>query len=262
MIEEKNPQSEEPDAAADQADGQAGDQRDDQRDNEPPPRPTYLFLVRHGENEWTERGALAGRTPAVALNDKGVEQAQQVAQRLKEQPISAIYSSPLLRCLQTAQPLADSLNLPVSIDPGILEVDYGDWRGGDLKELGKRPEWQLVQIFPGGFRFPGGETLRETQNRVITALERIRTDHEGEAVAVYAHGDVLRTGLAYYLGTPLDLFQRIQISTASISLVAFHRFGPSILAVNDSGALPVIKWEDKTASSRETQADAADVENE
>ncbi len=262
MIENKNPQSEEPNAAAEQADGQAGDQRDDQRDTEPPPRPTYLFLVRHGENEWTKRGALAGRTPAVALNDKGLEQAQQVAQRLKEQPISAIYSSPLLRCLETAQPLADALKLPVSIDPGILEVDYGDWRGGDLKELGKRPEWQLVQIFPGGFRFPGGETLREVQNRVITALERIRTDHEGEAVAVYAHGDVLRTGLAYYLGTPLDLFQRIQISTASVSLVAFHRFGPSILTVNDSGALPVIKWEEEPASSRKSSACAADAESE
>ena len=95
---------------------------------------------------------------------------------------------------------------------------------------------------PGRLPLPGGETLREVQNRVITALERIRTQHQGEAVAVYAHGDVLRTSMAYYLGTPLDLFQRIQISTASVSLVTFHRFGPSILAMNDSGGLPVIKW--------------------
>ena len=100
-----------------------------------------------------------------------------------------------------------------------------------------------MQIFPGGFRFPGGETLREVQNRVITTLERIRTQHPGEVIAAFAHGDVLRTSMAYYLGTPLDLFQRIQISTASISLVAFHRFGPSILAMNDSGGFPVIKLE-------------------
>ncbi len=255
MIENKNAETKEPNAAADQPESHA----DEERAKEPPPRPTYLFLVRHGENEWTERGALAGRTPSVALNDKGREQARQVAERLKAQPITAVYSSPLLRCLETAQPLAAALDLPVSVEPGILEVDYGEWRGGELKELSKRPEWQLVQIFPGGFRFPGGETLREVQNRVITALERIRTQHQGEAVAVYAHGDVLRTSLAYYLGTPLDLFQRIQISTASVSLVTFHRFGPSILAMNDSGGLPVIKWENESASSQ-TPADAADTE--
>ena len=227
------------DDAADRAEGQG----DDEREKEESPRPTYLFLIRHGENEWTERGALAGRTPSVSLNEKGKEQAQQIAERLKAQPITAVYSSPLLRCLETAQPLAAALDLPVSVEPGILEVDYGEWRGGELKELSKRPEWRLVQVFPGGFRFPGGETLREVQNRVITTLERIRTAHTGEVVAVFAHGDVLRTSLAYYLGTPLDLFQRIQISTASISVVAFHRFGPSILAMNDSGGFPVIKLE-------------------
>ena len=239
MIEDKGVKTEEPEAAKEEGESQA----DDEREEEKPPRPTYLFLIRHGENEWTERGALAGRTPSVPLNEKGKEQAQQVAERLKDQPITAVYSSPLLRCLETAQPLAAALNLPVSVEPGILEVDYGEWRGGELKELGKRPEWRLVQVYPGGFRFPGGETLREVQNRVITTLERIRTEHAGEVIAVYAHGDVLRTSMAYYLGMPLDLFQRIQISTASISLVAFHRFGPSILAMNDSGGFPVIKLE-------------------
>ena len=239
MIEDRGGKTEEPEAAKDEAENQA----DDESKEEKPPRPTYLFLIRHGENEWTKRGALAGRTPCVALNETGKEQADQVAERLKAQPISAVYSSPLLRCLETAQPLAAARNLSVSVEPGVLEVDYGDWRGGDLKELSKLPEWQLVQIFPGGFRFPGGETLREVQNRVITTLERIRTEHAGEVIAVFAHGDVLRTSLAYYLGTPLDLFQRIQISTASISLIAFHRFGPSILAMNDSGGFPVIKLE-------------------
>jgi len=239
LIEEKNKTAEEPDAAENEAESQA----DDENEDKTPQRPTYLFLIRHGENEWTERGALAGRTPSVPLNEKGKEQANQVAERLKVQPITAVYSSPLLRCLESAQPLAAALNLSITVEPGVLEVDYGDWRGGELKELSKRPEWKLVQIFPGGFRFPGGETLREVQNRVITTLERIRTEHAGEVVAVYAHGDVLRTSLAYYLGTPLDLFQRIQISTASISVVAFHRFGPSILAMNDSGGFPVIKLE-------------------
>ena len=121
------------------------------------------------------------------------------------------------------------------------------WRGAALKDLSQKPEWQLVQIYPGGFRFPEGETLREVQHRVVTTLERIRKEHEGEAVAIFAHGDILRTSLAYYLGTPLDLFQRIHINTASVSLIGFHRFGPHILRVNDTGELPVVSWENKDA---------------
>ncbi len=227
------------------------------RVNDASPRMTFLFLIRHGANDWTERGALAGRTPCVSLNETGRAQAQDIAERLNAQPITAIYSSPLLRCIETAQPLATALNLPVRVEPGILEVDYGDWRGGELKELSKRPEWQLVQLFPGGFRFPRGETLREVQSRVIMTLERIRTEHEGEAVAVYAHGDVLRTSLAYYLGTPLDLFQRIQISTASVSLVAFHRLGPRIVGMNDIGGFPVVKWDEQKRKSDNERPDKA-----
>lgn len=210
-----------------------------------PPRMTYLFLIRHGENDWVDTGKLAGRTPDVHLNEKGRTQSAALAERLKAQPISAIYSSPLERCIETAQPLADLLSVPVREEAGVIEVDYGEWRGAALKELSKLPEWQLVQIYPGGFRFPQGETLREVQNRVITTLERIRKDHEGEAVAVFAHGDVIRTALAYYVGAPLDLFQRIHINTASVSLIGFHPFGPAILRMNDTGELPAIRWESK-----------------
>lgn len=219
-------------------------------------RMTYLFLIRHGENEWTKEGKLAGRTPGVHLNEAGRAQAAALAERLRVQPISAIYSSPLVRCVETAQPLGEALGLPVQEEPGLLEVDYGAWRGGALKELAQKPEWKLVQVYPGGFRFPGGETLREVQSRAVAALERIRTQHAGEAVAIFAHGDVLRTSLAYYLGAPLDLFQRIRISTASVSLVAFHAFGPAILLVNDTGEIPVIRWEKEEPAEADAAAPA------
>ncbi|HRJ44303.1 MAG TPA: MSMEG_4193 family putative phosphomutase [Caldilineaceae bacterium] len=213
------------------------------RESTPPPRMTYLFLIRHGENEWVETGKLAGRTPGVHLNEKGHQQSAALAERLANQPISAIYSSPLVRCVETAQPLAQRLGLPVTEEPGLLEVDYGEWRGGELKELSKQPDWQLVQIYPSGFRFPGGETLREVQSRVVETLERIRTQHLGEAVALFAHGDILRTTLAWYLGAPLDLFQRIVISTASVSVISFHHFGPRILLMNETGEIPQVRWE-------------------
>ena len=132
--------------------------------------------------------------------------------------------------------------------------------GGELKELSKKSEWQLVQMYPSGFRFPGGETLREVQNRVVDTLERLRKEHEGEAIALFAHGDVLRTTLAWYLGAPLDLFQRIVISTASVSVLGFHHFGPRILLVNETGEIPQVRWEaDKSDQEKETPADTDKV---
>lgn len=217
-----------------------------------PGRMTYLFLIRHGENEWVEMGKLAGRTPDVHLNEKGHQQSAGLAERLANQPITAIYSSPLVRCVETAQPLAQRLGLPIRQEAGLLEVDYGEWRGAELKELSKKPEWQLVQMYPSGFRFPGGETLREVQSRVVATLERIRIQHVGEAIAFFAHGDILRTTLAWYLGAPLDLFQRIVISTASVSVLGFHHFGPRVLLVNETGEIPQVGWE----------ADKADKEKE
>jgi len=217
-----------------------------------PARMTYLFLIRHGENEWVETGKLAGRTPGVHLNEKGHQQSAELAERLANQPISAIYSSPLVRCVETAQPLSQQLDIPIREESGVLEVDYGDWRGGELKELSKKPDWQLVQMYPSGFRFPGGETLREVQSRVVGTIERIRTEHAGEAVALFAHGDILRTTLAWYLGAPLDLFQRIVISTASVSVIGFHHFGPRILLVNETGAIPQVGWgSDKEDSNKD-----------
>lgn len=223
----------------------------------PPARMTYLFLIRHGENEWVETGKLAGRTLDVHLNEKGHQQSAALVERLTGQPITAIYSSPLVRCIETAQPLAQRLELPIWEEPDLLEVDYGAWRGAALKELSQKPEWQLVQIYPSGFRFPDGETLREVQSRAVAALERIRTQHPGEAVALFAHGDILRTVLAWYLGTPLDLFQRIVINTASISLIAFHHFGPRILVVNETGEIPQIRWESATEKENQAETDKA-----
>lgn len=227
----------------------------------PPMRMTYLFLIRHGENEWVETGKLAGRTPGVHLNEKGHQQSAALAERLANQPITAIYSSPLVRCVETAQPLAQRLGVPVCEETGLLEVDYGEWRGAELKELSKKPDWQLVQMYPSGFRFPGGETLREVQSRVVATLERIRTEHAGEAIALFAHGDILRTTLAWYLGAPLDLFQRIVINTASVSLLGFHHFGPRILVVNDTGEIPQVRWESDKDKEKEhpAETDKADV---
>ena len=199
---------------------------------------TFILLIRHGENEYVATHKLAGRTPGVRLNEKGCQQAQALAGYLADQPLDAIYSSPLDRCLETAEPLAGRRGLALAVEPGLVEVDYGSWQGADLRELSKLPEWSQVQHYPSVFRFPGGETLREVQSRAVGAIERLRTLHEGQVLALFSHGDIIRTALAHYLGVPIDLFQRLAIATASVSVLGFFDGRPMVLAVNYLAELP------------------------
>ena len=223
---------------------------------------TYLLLIRHGENDWVGTHRLAGRTNGVHLNDKGREQSAGLAEKLATLPISAIYSSPLERCLQTAEPVAAALGQQVIQEPDIMEVDYGEWQGGDLKELSKLPEWQSVQHFPSTFRFPGGETLHQTQARAVWAIDRIVLAHPNQLVALFSHGDVIRTTLAHYMGTPLDLFQRINISTASISALAFHNGRPMVLFTNYIAELPKFEWKQEETPAHTPEQVAGEIQGQ
>jgi len=212
---------------------------------------TIILLIRHGENEYVATHRLAGRSAGVHLNATGSAQAARLVTYLAGQPIAAIYSSPLVRCVETASPLATALALPIIEDDTFLEVDYGAWQGADLRELAKLEAWRSVQQTPSTFYFPGGESLRAVQHRAVTGVEAVRSQHPNQVIAIFAHGDVIRTTLAHYLGVPLDLFQRIVIQTASVSVLTFHGGNPSILGMNlltelpkfeikppDAGALP------------------------
>lgn len=178
---------------------------------------TRIFLIRHGENEYTRTGRLAGWTRGVALNAGGTQQALALAAYLAATPVHFIYSSPLQRALETAQPLAKSKHLRVRVLDALGEVRYGEWQGKSLKELRLRKLWRTVQERPSQMVFPGGEALRAVQTRAVDAVELLAARHAGQTVALFSHGDVIRVTMAHYLGTPLDLFQRIMIGTASIS---------------------------------------------
>lgn len=189
---------------------------------------TRIFLIRHGENEYTRTGRLAGWTRGVALNASGTQQALALAAYLAATPVHFIYSSPLQRALETAQPLAKSKHLRVRVLDALGEVRYGEWQGKSLKELRLRKLWRTVQERPSQMVFPGGEALRAVQTRAVDAVELLAARHAGQTVALFSHGDVIRVTMAHYLGTPLDLFQRIMIGTASISEL---NIGPEHMAV-------------------------------
>lgn len=195
---------------------------------------TTFLLIRHATNDAVGK-SLAGRTPGVHLNDPGRAQAERLAERLRDAPLAAIYSSPLERAVETAEPLARLLGLEVQVLPDVLEINMGQWTGRTLKELGELPEWRGIQMFPSGTRIPDGETLLEMQTRVVAALERLRAQHPDQVIAVVAHADIVKAMVAHYAGVHLDLFQRLVISPASISVVAVGQYGPHVLRVNDTG---------------------------
>lgn len=209
---------------------------------------TQVLLIRHAVNDVMKQKRLAGWLPDVHLNEEGRHQAEALAERLAAIPISAIYASPLERTRETAEPLARRLGLEVQLREALGEVRYGEWTGKSLEELAKLEAWRVVQLYPSGMRFPGGEALREMQARVVGELEALAAAHPRQIVAVFSHADVIKAALAHYLGLHLDLFQRIVIDPASVSVLALSAFGPRVLRVNDTGVLRLEPEQEAQAS--------------
>ena len=205
---------------------------------------TNILLIRHATNDWVGK-KLAGWTPGVHLNEEGRAQAASLAERLAEQPLAAIYSSPLERTMETAHALAEVQGLRVEAREGLGEVRIGDWTGKTLEELQKDEMWPVVQVYPSGVRFPAGESMRETQARLVAELDAIREAHPGQTVAVVSHSDPIKMAVAFYAGLPLDLFQRLAISPASVTAFSFTRFGPRLVCLNHTESLPSFKIEEQ-----------------
>jgi probable phosphoglycerate mutase len=199
-----------------------------------PPPPTTVLYVRHGQTP-TTGAVLPGRAKGLHLAEAGHQQAQAVADRIASlESVDAIYASPLERTRETAAPIAKARGLKVVAERGLLECDFGDWTGRQLKELMKLPEWTTVQRYPSGFRFPNGESFAEMQTRITGAVAAVVERHPGGTVVVVSHADPIKAAIASALGTHLDLFQRIVISPCSVTTVAYGSGGPVVLNVNST----------------------------
>jgi probable phosphomutase (TIGR03848 family) len=194
---------------------------------------TTFFLVRHAVTSHTGK-KLTGWMEGVPLTDEGREQALAVADRLADIEFDAIYSSPIERTLETAQAIATRHGLKVKTTQKLGEVEYGKWTDRPLKVLARTKLWTNVQRWPSSVRFPEGETLREVQNRAVDEIERLNEEHPKATLCCVSHGDVIKLILAHYLGVHIDLFQRIVIAPASISVFALSERGPAILSLNAS----------------------------
>jgi probable phosphomutase (TIGR03848 family) len=198
-----------------------------------------VLLVRHGLTAMTGP-VLAGRTPGVHLDERGQRQAVALAARVAAVPLTAIVTSPLERCTDTAEHIRAAQ--PAGRDPRwavderLIECGYGTWTGRPIKELAKDPLWKLVQAQPSAVRFPDGESLTEMAVRSIAAVREWDKRLGDDAVWVAcSHGDIIKAIVADALGLHLDQFQRVVVDPCSVTVVRYTDTRPYVLRTNDVG---------------------------
>jgi probable phosphomutase (TIGR03848 family) len=197
-----------------------------------------VILLRHGRTTSNAGGTLAGHQPS-ELDDTGRAQASAVGARLAAGgfPLAAVVTSPLLRCRQTL-----ALALPGAepvVDDRLVECRYGEWEGRPLKELAKLPLWRVVQVHPSAATFPGGESMADMSTRAVAAVRewdaKVEAEHGPHAVwLACSHGDVIKSIVADALGMHLDLFQRISVDPATLTIIRYTPLRPFVFRLNDT----------------------------
>jgi probable phosphoglycerate mutase len=195
---------------------------------------TTIFFLRHGSHDRLGR-ILCGRMEAVGLSEHGREEARAAARRLADEGVAALYCSPVQRTRETAELVAERLGLAVEIAEDLTEIDYGEWTGASFEALRADPRWQDWNCARGVTRAPGGESLLEVQARVRRFVETAMLRHPEQRIAAVSHGDPIKSILAHATGMPLDNLNRLEISPASISVLAAGTWGMRVLSVNETG---------------------------
>jgi broad specificity phosphatase PhoE len=186
-----------------------------------------VYLLRHGETEYHAQGRLLGRLD-IGLNERGREMARRVAAYFEGVELAAIYSSPLKRCRETVQPLAEAKGLEVVVEEGLMELDMGEWDGQLVKDLFERDGERVGKWManPTEVTIPGGEDFDSVRDRVISAARRITALHPGdERILVVAHGGPIRGIICETLNMDFNNMFRLQVDLASVSAIKYFERG-------------------------------------
>jgi broad specificity phosphatase PhoE len=197
---------------------------------------TTFFFIRHAACNGLGH-TLWGRTPGICLNETGNSQAQRLAERFNEIKLKAIYSSPLERALHTAEMIAARLNLEVKKSTALNEIDFGEWTGKPFEVLARDERWRHFNTHRSLAAIPGGESFAGVQDRIVKELNALAGIHGNANVALVSHADVIRAAICYLVGISIDLIERLEISPCSVSVVALHEAGATLLTVNNRSEL-------------------------
>jgi broad specificity phosphatase PhoE len=196
---------------------------------------TRIILVRHGQTEWNRKERFRGRVD-VDVNDAGRAQAEACARAIvaRWKP-AAVYSSPRSRAVHTAEAIARPLGVAVHVEPGLDDLDYGEWHGRTADDA--RARWpELIEAWfrsPGTVQPPGGETLQALQGRALASLLSLATRHAEATLVAVAHDAVNRALLLAALGAPFDAFFRIGQETSAINVIETNGAVLSVVLAND-----------------------------
>ena len=199
---------------------------------------TTFLLIRHATCDPVGR-SIAGRLPGIALNAEGRGQATRLAERLRGVTLDAIYSSPIQRARETADAIATDRALVVNTAEELIELDFAAWSGRMLAELEDDEQWRRFNRLRSVTRASSGESMLNVQARAVALVERLRAEYPDGRVALVSHGDVIRGLIAHLAGIPLDLFQRLEIEPASVSVIGVDEHHIAVRCLNHTGGLSI-----------------------
>ncbi|MDQ1744632.1 MAG: ribonuclease / adenosylcobalamin/alpha-ribazole phosphatase, partial [Pseudonocardiales bacterium] len=205
----------------------------------PQTTPTRLLLVRHGVTEFSVNRRFAGRSD-LELTAEGDQQARRAADRVAQLgPVAAVVCSPLRRTRQTAQRIADRLQLPVLVEDGLVETDFGDWDGYTYDEVRQRwPEELQRWLADPAVAPPSGESFEAVTRRVRRARDRILSRHAGTTVVAVSHVTPIKVLVRLALDAPATALHRMFLAPASVSVIDYYADGPvSLQSFNDTAHL-------------------------
>ena len=194
-----------------------------------------IVLIRHAHSTANAAGVLSGQLPNVNLSKSGQEQAERLAERLGKLTIAQVHVSPMDRCSQTLAPWLAKYGkgVTVTLEPNLVEVDYGKWSGKKLAKLSRAKLWRKVQGQPSAVTFPDGESLAQMQVRAMQSVHDFFASDQ-EMTIMVSHGDVIKAIVASSMGMHLDDFQRIVIDPASITILESNGGAIRLTRLNDS----------------------------
>ena len=194
---------------------------------------TMFFLIRHAAHEGLGE-CLTGRLPGASLGEKGREQARKLGLRLKRECLARMQASPRARASETAEAVAQACCLSsVETASALDEVDFGSWTGKSFGTLSQDPSWRHWNERRADARTPGGESMRDIQERVVAHMASLASEMPSGAAALVSHAEVIRAALLHALELSLDDWPRIEIAPASISKISLDQQGMRVLAVNE-----------------------------
>jgi len=194
---------------------------------------TDFWLIRHGSTDTLDE-RIAGCAPGVHLNERGRNEVLALASRIGDCGAQCVYTSPLERARETAEPLAAALQCPLIQQEALGELEFGSWTNQRFDQLQGDEHWGRFNRFRSGTRLPGGDSFLSVQARAVNVLLDLRERHPNERILIVSHGDVIKGVLMHFLGIAIDMCHRLTIAPTSISQLELHADYVSITRINDT----------------------------